>query len=148
MISNRIPKKDVVKFPEIDRAHIYKPRDYLYRSISVKASFFFFFFFPSARYVTSKYVSIARRWRRFKRPSLHDRLPLYERSDIFLSRTYVTRRDASAARRSPSSAWKSHHVDDMCALRSRQSKEVVWKISFRKKEKNKESKGATSIKRD
>lgn len=44
MISNRIPKKDVVKFPEIDRAHIYKPRDYLYRSISVKASFFFFFF--------------------------------------------------------------------------------------------------------
>lgn len=98
-------RQDVVKFPEIDHAHIYEPRDYLYRSISAKTSFFFFFpstihhvkvRFDSAT-MTSIQTSIALRSFPCKSEAIF----------FYRARTYVTRRDASTGRRrrrSPSSA--------------------------------------------
>lgn len=146
LVSRR--RQDVVKFPEIDHAHIYEPRDYLYRSISAKTSFFFFFpstihhvkvRFDSAT-MTSIQTSIALRSFPCKSEAIF----------FYRARTYVTRRDASTGEEEEEEVLRVREnriTSTMYALRSRQSEEVAWKISFRKKKKERkeESKGATSV---
>lgn len=67
---------------------------------------------------------------------------------FYRARTYVTRRDASTGEEEEVLRVRENRITStMYALRSRQSEEVAWKISFRKKKKERkeESKGATSV---
>lgn len=68
---------------------------------------------------------------------------------FYRARTYVTRRDASTGEEEEEvlRVRENRITSTMYALRSRQSEEVAWKISFRKKKKERkeESKGATSV---
>lgn len=70
---------------------------------------------------------------------------------FYRARTYVTRRDASTGEEEEEEevlrVRENRITSTMYALRSRQSEEVAWKISFRKKKKERkeESKGATSV---